>query len=143
MNRRKFGMIGEKIAQGYLKDDDYEIIDTNFYTKVGEIDIICKKNNTSYEVLYQDSSDHASFNKLGIDAVSFCHSDLSKIHTPYDSLTYINLDAIDSVYEIVNQKIMDSCYSKFTLFLYNKLLILILSIILSILIGYPLLKKKQ
>lgn len=43
MNRRKFGMIGEKIAQGYLKDDDYEIIDTNFYTKVGEIDIICKK----------------------------------------------------------------------------------------------------
>ena len=46
MNRRKFGMIGEKIAQGYLKDDDYEIIDTNFYTKVGEIDIICKKNNT-------------------------------------------------------------------------------------------------
>ena len=44
MNRRKFGMIGEKIAQGYLKDDDYEIIDTNFYTKVGEIDIICKKS---------------------------------------------------------------------------------------------------
>ena len=46
MNKRKVGMIGEKIAQGYLKDNGYEIIDTNFYTKVGEIDIICKKNNT-------------------------------------------------------------------------------------------------
>ena len=28
MNKRKFGMIGEKIAQGYLKDNGYEIIDT-------------------------------------------------------------------------------------------------------------------
>lgn len=48
MNKRKFGMIGEKIAQGYLKDNGYEIIDTNFYTKVGEIDIICKKDNSIY-----------------------------------------------------------------------------------------------
>ncbi len=46
MNKRKFGMIGEKIAQGYLKDNGYEIIDTNFYTKMGEIDIICKKGNS-------------------------------------------------------------------------------------------------
>ena len=138
MNFDMVGITGFPITfmQGVdFKDKDSELLNS--------LEEICKKNNTSYEVLYQDSSDHASFNKLGIDAVSFCHSDLSKIHTPYDSLTYINLDAIDSVYEIVNQKIMDSCYSKFTLFLYNKLLILILSIILGILIGYPLLKKKQ
>lgn len=117
-----------------FKDKDSELLKS--------LEEICKENNTSYEVVYQDSSDHASFNKLGIDSVSFCHSDLSKIHTPYDTTTYISTDAIDSVYEIVNEKIMNSCYNNFTLLLYNKLLILVLSIILGVLVGYPLLKKK-
>lgn len=45
MNKRKFGIIGEKIAQGYLKNKGYEILETNFYTKKGEIDIISKKDN--------------------------------------------------------------------------------------------------
>ena len=39
MNTRRFGIIGEKIAQGYLLKNGYEIIETNFYTKKGEIDI--------------------------------------------------------------------------------------------------------
>lgn len=45
MNKRKFGIIGEKIVQGYLINKGYEIIETNYYTKRGEIDIICKKDN--------------------------------------------------------------------------------------------------
>lgn len=45
MNTRRFGIIGEKIAQGYLKNIGYEILQTNFYTKKGEIDIISKHNN--------------------------------------------------------------------------------------------------
>lgn len=44
MNKRKFGIIGEKIAQGYLLNKEYEILETNFYTKRGEIDIIAKKD---------------------------------------------------------------------------------------------------
>ena len=44
MNKRKFGIIGEKIAQGYLLNKEYEILETNFYTKSGEIDIVAKKN---------------------------------------------------------------------------------------------------
>ena len=43
LNKRKFGIIGEKIAQGYLVNEGYEIINTNFYTRRGEIDIIAKK----------------------------------------------------------------------------------------------------
>ena len=35
MNKRKFGIIGEKIAQGYLLNKEYKILDTNFYTKRG------------------------------------------------------------------------------------------------------------
>ena len=45
MNKRKFGIIGEKIAQGYLTNKCYKIIETNYYTKRGEIDIICQKDN--------------------------------------------------------------------------------------------------
>ena len=45
MNKKKFGTIGEKIAQNYLKNNGYEIIETNFYTKKGEIDIISQKDN--------------------------------------------------------------------------------------------------
>ena len=40
MNKRRFGTIGEKIAQNYLKNREYEILETNFYTKKGEIDIV-------------------------------------------------------------------------------------------------------
>ena len=45
MNKRKFGNIGEKIAQKYLIKKGYEIITTNFYTRSGEIDIITKNEN--------------------------------------------------------------------------------------------------
>ena len=70
MNFDMVGITGFPITfmQGVdFKDKDSELLNS--------LEEICKKNNTSYEVLYQDSSDHASFNKLGIDAVSFCHSD--------------------------------------------------------------------
>ena len=45
MNTRRFGIIGEKIAQDYLRKKGYEILETNFYTKRGEIDIIAQKDN--------------------------------------------------------------------------------------------------
>ena len=44
LNKRKFGIIGEKIAQGYLINEGYNIIATNFYTRRGEIDIIAQKD---------------------------------------------------------------------------------------------------
>lgn len=50
MNTRRFGIIGEKIAQGYLVNKGYEIIESNFYTKRGEIDIIAKKEKCIFFV---------------------------------------------------------------------------------------------
>ena len=43
LNTRRFGIIGEKIAQGYLKSQDYEILQNNFYTKKGELFIVYDK----------------------------------------------------------------------------------------------------
>lgn len=39
------GKLGESVACRYLKKKNYKIITTNFKTRSGEIDIICKKND--------------------------------------------------------------------------------------------------
>jgi putative endonuclease len=43
---KKLGDIAEQKASIYLEQNGYIIIDTNYYTRFGEIDIICTKNNT-------------------------------------------------------------------------------------------------
>ena len=39
------GKFGEKIAERYLQNNGYQIIAKNYYTRAGEIDLICEKNN--------------------------------------------------------------------------------------------------
>jgi putative endonuclease len=40
------GNLGEQLAQKYLKKQKYKIIETNYQTKLGEIDIIAKDGDT-------------------------------------------------------------------------------------------------
>lgn len=42
MNRRKVGNDYEKLAANYLEARGYEILEYNFYTRTGEIDLIAK-----------------------------------------------------------------------------------------------------
>ena len=44
LNTREIGNIAEDKAIEFLKINGYEIIDRNFYTKFGEIDIVAKKD---------------------------------------------------------------------------------------------------
>lgn len=42
---KSLGNFGEQIAVQYLQEQGYKILETNFYTRYGEIDLICQKNN--------------------------------------------------------------------------------------------------
>ena len=136
-----FDMIGSadypiSFMQGSkFKNTDSELLNS--------LKTICDSNNVNYEVLYEDSSDHASFNNLNIDAVSFCHSDKTRIHTPYDTIDYIDTNSIDIVYSIVENEINDYCYSTFTRFVYSSQSLLWISITLIILIIWGIFDKSN
>ena len=45
MNRKELAKFGEDLATRFLKHNDYKIIERNYHSIYGEIDIICKKDN--------------------------------------------------------------------------------------------------
>ena len=45
-NNKIVGDMGEKLAQNYLKDKGYKILETNYKSHLGEIDIICFDKST-------------------------------------------------------------------------------------------------
>lgn len=44
-NKRRFGDLGEEYAVGLLKKNGYKIIDRNFRTKFGEIDMVALQDD--------------------------------------------------------------------------------------------------
>ena len=141
-----FDMIGVKnypitFIQGVgFKDNSSNILNS--------LSNICSDDSVDYLVEYENSSDHASFNELGIDALTICHSDKSHIHTPTDTVDYIDSNAINTVYKVVNKEIKKDCYSTVTTFIYSRksinlfLIILLALIIIGILNTKPFKKAK-
>ena len=58
MNTRVIGSLKEDLAISYLEENGFEILERNFKCKIGEIDVIAKKNNCIrfIEIKYRDSS---------------------------------------------------------------------------------------
>ena len=44
-DKRTTGINGEKTAEKYLKNNKYKILDCNYHSRFGEIDIIAKKDD--------------------------------------------------------------------------------------------------
>lgn len=136
-----FDMIGSaNYPISFMQGSKFKNTDSELLKSLTEL---CDSKSVSYEVLYEDSSDHASFNNLNIDAVSFCHSDKTRIHTPNDTIEYIDTDSIDVVYDIVESEIKGSCYSVFTRFVYSSKSLLWISIALILLIIWGLFDKSK
>lgn len=48
MEKRKLGTLGEETAALLLQEEGYEILERNYYTRYGEIDLICRKKGITY-----------------------------------------------------------------------------------------------
>lgn len=88
MNTRKFGIIGEKIAQDYLRNKGYKILETNFYTKRGEIDIIAKKDDC---IIFIEVKTRTNM-KYGTPAMAV--NNIKKQHIKFVAKIYLSLNKI-------------------------------------------------
>lgn len=68
LNKRQIGTNKEKIAAKFLVDNGYKILEHNFYTNIGEIDIIAKDKDylVFIEVKYRFNNKYG----LGYEAVT-------------------------------------------------------------------------
>jgi len=104
VNKRKFGIIGEKIAQGYLTNKGYEVIETNYYTKRGEIDIICQKDNC---IIFVEVKTRTSL-KFGTPAMAVNSIKKKHIRTAAKIFLYLNkLPKYDVRFDVVEVFIND------------------------------------
>jgi len=75
MNKRAKGKIGEDTASSYLAKNGYQILQRNYYTRYGEIDIIAKKDDT---IVFVEVKKRANA-KFGIGAEAVGQSKMKKI----------------------------------------------------------------
>lgn len=136
-----FDMIGAKDTPISIMGGSHSKNSTN-NTTLNSLEQICIDKNINYKINFEDCSDHASFTNLGMDAITLCHSDTSKIHTPNDKVEYIDLKAIDEVYNLVQTEIYNYAYDDFRLILYNHNFTIILFILFVLILFLPNLKKK-
>ena len=66
---RKSGTLWEKTAESFLRSQGLELLQRNFYSRFGEIDLVMKDENTIVfiEVKYRKNNHHGS----GAEAVTF------------------------------------------------------------------------
>jgi hypothetical protein len=128
-----FDMIGSiDVPLGIMgsKNDSQK---TNFMRSVTST---ASNEKVIYNSIFEDASDHEAFRKKNIDAVTFCDSDMSKIHTPNDKLEYISTAAIERCFKVASREVIKEAFDGNILILnYKKVsgFSLTLSIILAIL----------
>ncbi len=72
-NNTSLGKLGEDLACEYLKKSHYKIIERNFRTKFGEIDIIAKRKKqlVFVEVKYGSKDAYLRVNRKKFEKISF------------------------------------------------------------------------
>jgi hypothetical protein len=102
--------------------------DTNNTPFMHSISTTCSNEKINYKVIFDDASDHEAFRKNGIDAITFCDSDLSKIHTPEDKVQYISTSAIDRCFKVASKEILKKGFGSNIFLVYNKNILIFSSV---------------
>ena len=112
-----FDMIGAKdYALSLLKPTNTQNKNSTLLTSLEDL---CNKKNISYSVLYEDSSDHASFNSEYYDSLTITQANMIDIHTPRDTYNKISTKDIDKVYNLIYSEVLVTCYDTEKLFFYK------------------------
>lgn len=104
-----FDMIGVKnfpLSLLYSKDNDNSKKFTEKITKY------ITQSNQDYNILYENSSDHASFQDICAVSITLIHSNIDMIHTSQDTISNINMNSVNDVFKISMNMISDLVYSK-------------------------------
>ncbi len=127
-----FDMIGSNTVPLSIMAAKSDNNNTNF---VRSITSTFNKSKVSYNYIFEDSSDHEAFRKHNIDAVTFCDSDMSKIHTPDDTVKHISTAAIDRAFNVASKEVIKEGFGNNPMLLYYRKIFmysLLASILLSI-----------
>jgi len=105
LDRKKIGKENEKLAEQFLKQSGYTILDKNFSSKFGEIDIIAKKGSLIIFVEVRSKS----YNAFGKPFETINKSKIQKIiNTAQIYISIKNLYNYDIRFDVIsieNQKI--------------------------------------
>ncbi len=94
MSRSK-GNVAEELAAAYLYDHGYEIVERNFYSRFGEIDIIALKEDTLHFVEVKSGEDY----ELAIQNIT--PTKLSRLIKTGDTYMKKNSVEIDYMYDAI------------------------------------------
>jgi hypothetical protein len=92
--------------------------DTANTTLVKSASNICQNNHIFYNYLFTDGSDHESFRKINVDALTFCDSDLAVIHTPQDTADKISSSGIMRCFKVSSIEVINNAYAGNLLLIY-------------------------
>lgn len=154
LNAEEFGLLGSKDFASKYKDDlkngtviNFDMIGSDknvpltfmsgenqcIHSKLlDRLCEICDKKKITNIIEKKDSSDHASFIKEGFDSITINDGDISRIHTPEDTVDFISKTAIDRSFSVVWSEIFQSSYLSSGLFLLDTKVLILLIILLSI-----------
>lgn len=107
--------------------------DTSKTNLIREISRECTNKHLYFNYIFENSSDHSPFREMGIDAVTFCDNDMSKIHTPKDKVEYINIKTIKRCFEASSPKILEYCYGN-NIFIFHYKEIMLSCIVVAIIL---------
>ena len=104
MNNKTTGDLGEDIAKNYLIKNNYKILETNFTTKIGEIDIIAEENDV---VIFIEVKTRKSL-KYGRPYEAVNYKKMQKIlKVAQNYIVYKNKDDIQYRFDIIEVLLND------------------------------------
>lgn len=107
LTTKEIGDFGEDVAEKYLKDNDYEVLERNFRLKFGEIDIIAKQNDcvvfvevkTRKSIAFGQPSEYVNLKKqIRIKKAAAVYIDIEN--------TDIRFDVIEVFYSVIGGKLV-------------------------------------